>query len=439
MKRTKFILIALSFQLLTLNALSQELKLSMDEAVRLALENNRQIKIAENKVSLNEAKYDEANANLFPQLKFSARYSRLNRLDPFIIDFPFLPAGGITIYEPLENHYSTKLSLDYPIFSGLRLSNNAKMQSSLYKASKEELNASKNEIEFAVKSLYLKYMFAFRSREYVVINIQQLESSLKTAKDFYTNGLATENDVLKIEVALTNAKVKLLEVEDQIENINLNMCNLLSLKLDSKIIPTEKIDTSVFVYPQDQNLSLINRPEIKAAEKYLIAGEFGITMAKGSWFPNLILNANYEYARPNTRIFPLKDEWKYSWDVNLVFQFTIWDWLIPKYKTEQAAAQYEQSKFLLEDIKARANAELINNSNQLKTAIEKIKLTKKELTQAEENFRITKNKYEVGLLTTTELLDANRLRFEAELHNYESMINYLILKEEQKKISGAER
>ncbi len=418
---------------------SQQIKLTYDELINLTLKNNLTIKTYQEKLKQAEYKEKEIFYGILPQLKFSGRYSRLSRIDPFVIQLPFVPGTPeIKVYEPLEDNYYTRLSLDFPLFTGLRQINSIKAQEKFVDASENEMKAAIKDIVYKSKELYLKLYYANQILKLIEANIQYLDNQKRIAENFYQNGLLQKNDVLKLDIAATQALIKLSEQKNLINKLNLSLCQLLNFDLNTKIIPEDNLNdlqsrvdkSDYFEIDSDQ------KPEINALENVIKANRYLKNVAIGSFFPNVFLNAGYDYAKPNTRYFPILNKWKYTWDVSLIFQFTLWDWMLPKYRLQQIDAQLNQLEFQLTQSKTKVNAEQKEVLNKLKVEKEKISLYEKELQFASENLRIVENKFNQGLATSTDILEANKFKLEAEVHLEETKVNYILMVEELKKLNG---
>jgi outer membrane protein TolC len=179
-----------------------------------------------------------------------------------------------------------------------------------------------------------------------------------------------------------------------------------------------------------------SKPEILALKNLIKANEYLKRGTLGSLLPNLFFNAGYDYAKPNPKYFPVKNEWKYTWDVNLVLQFNLWDWLLPINRANQIELQIKQSEYQLQQLIAKSKIEQNDLLNRMENEKNKINLFEKELEFAKENERIVENKFKEGLSTSTDLLDANRQKIEAEIKLLESKINLILLNEELKKHYG---
>ncbi len=434
--RFNFIFI-LILTFLSIELFSQELILSYDELIELTLKNNLTIKNYEEKFVQSKLKTKEVIFSTLPQIKLTGRYSRLSEIEPFILQLPFLPGSPeLRIYEPVEEQTFTRLSIDLPLFTGLRQINSIKAQREIAYASEEDLNFIKAETIYKAKELYLKLFLAYQYLKLIESNIDYLESQKKIAENFLQNGLIQENEVLKIDIALTQSKVKFFDQQNLISKLNLNLCQILNLDLTTKIIPSIEVDKLLTEEDLAQR-EITNRPDILSLRHLIKANEYNKKSIYGSFLPAFFFNAGYDYAKPNPKFFPVKNEWKYSWDMNIVMQFTLWDWLLPYNRAEQVELQNKQLENQLDLLIARSKIEFNDAINRLNNEKLKTELFFKELEFATENQRITENKFKVGLATSTDLLDANKQKVEAELKLLESKINQLVIKEELKKLNGS--
>lgn len=422
---------------LILNSMfAQELKISYEELIKLTSENNLTIKIYEEKINQNKLKEKEIFLGTLPQIKMTGRYSRLSEIEPFIIELPLF--SGLTqlkVYEPVEEQFYSRLSLDFPLFTGFRQINSIKAQNKLIDVSKEEIRQIKSEIIFKAKELYLSLYLARQLLKVIEANIEFLEKQKKIAEDFYNNGIIQKNELLKVDISLTQAKIKFLEHQSLIKTLNSSLCQVLNIDLDTKIIPVVDID-EIIKTNNEEDYQLYEKPELVGLKYFIQANEYLKKVAYASLLPNLFFNAGYDYAKPNPKYFPVKNEWKYSWDVNLVLQFTLWDWMLPLNKVKQIEAQIKQVEYQLSHLVKKSEIEKSDLLSKIETERKKFELMEKELEYAEEKLRILENKTKEGLLVITDLLDANRQKIEAETRLIESKIKYQLLTEELKKIHG---
>ncbi|MBI3788385.1 MAG: TolC family protein [Ignavibacteriales bacterium] len=178
------------------------------------------------------------------------------------------------------------------------------------------------------------------------------------------------------------------------------------------------------------------RPDIQGMEWRVKASDAGVTAAKGGWLPQIFLTGNYYYSRPNQRIFPAKDEFKDTWDVGVSLQFDIWNNLTTLHQTTAAKAQYEQTKDALAVLKDGVTLEVTQSYLNFKQSKQKIELSRLGVEQANENYRVTSEKFKSGLTTNSELLDAEVALLQSKLQLTQALVDYELAQARLEKAIG---
>lgn len=168
------------------------------------------------------------------------------------------------------------------------------------------------------------------------------------------------------------------------------------------------------------------------------AGEAGVTFARSGWFPQIYLTGNYYYARPNPRIVPTLDRFKDTWDIGVTASFDIWNWGSTIHQTEQAQAQLAQVQDALEQLEDAITLEVTQHFLELKKAKERIAVSEKAVSQAEENYRVTNEKFKLGLASNSDLLDAEVALLQAKTNYTQSLVDYELAQARLQKSLGGE-
>ena len=166
------------------------------------------------------------------------------------------------------------------------------------------------------------------------------------------------------------------------------------------------------------------------------ASEKGITAAKSDWFPQIYLVGDYNYARPNPRILPTQDKFNGTWDVSISMSLNLWNWGATIDKTDQAKAQFEQAKDSYKIIKDRVTLEVTQNFLNVQKSKEKMTVAEQSVSQAEENYRITDEKFKNGLALNSDLLDAEVALLRAKTNYIQSIVDYELAQAQLKKSIG---
>lgn len=432
MKKTILIIAFFAF------AVNAQTKITLEEAIRLGMNKSESLKISESKLKYSEASATEISSQLLPKLQLNASYMRLSDIPSFTIDLPVLPAP-VVIQEPVLNTYSVKLSLQQPLFTGFRLSSLKSAAELNREAAKTEFSKGKNEEAFKIINAYWNFYRAKKMVELFDENLTALKAHLNDTREFVGRGLATRNDLLKIEVQYSSVELQKIEAENNYKIAQGVLNKILGYPVtnDMEIIAEQIIPEKYnFSFDALLNTAKNNRPELQTLNFRIDAGEENINAASSNWFPSLFLVSNFYYSRPNQRIFPLQDKFNDTWDVGVALSWDIWNWGYNSAKTEQAEQNVVQLKSALQQVKEAIEMEVYNNFLAVNAALDKVELNKKAVEQSEENYRITDEKYKVQLAASADLIDAEVSYLQAQTYLINSLVEFELAKVKLEKSIG---
>jgi outer membrane protein TolC len=406
---------------------SQNQKLTLEESIELGLQNSKELKIAQSKLRISDAKISEVNSMFLPQLKLMANYTRLsNNVPPFQVTVPFFPTP-IKISDPLLNNYTLKLSIQQPLFMGLKLLSSKKAAEYSFDSAESELIKEINETALNIHNAFWNCYKAEEVKNLLEKSLQQIENHLKDTKNFLDNGLVTRNDYLKLQVQYSNTKLQLIEAKNNLEVARAIFNKTVGLPLEAE---TEAVADELEIQNDDYDPKKLiieakqNRDEIESLTSRLKAAEENITSARSGWFPSVYLSGNYYYSNPNARFQPLTNEWKNTWDVGVTLNWDIWDWGLTSSKTTQAEELSIQTQLSLDKLTDNIEVEVYQNYLNLVKSKEKVVVSKISVEQASENYRIISEKFKEQLATSTELIDAEVSELQAATNLTSSLIEY---------------
>lgn len=433
MKKIIFLLI-----ITTLYTNGQVKKLNLNESLKLGLESSKDIKIAESVLRQSNSEVDEYSGYLLPKISFGAAYSRLSEVDPFQITVPFSP-NPIKVQDAILNNYNFKINLQQPLFTGFKLSSLKKSAENKFSANEIELLNERNKTALNIIAAYYNYYKTLKVLELVEENSERLKKHLEETKIFSENGLATKNDLLKIEVQYNNNELLKINASNNVEIARTQFNKVLGIELNNKteIETTEPNTEEIKVdYNNDLSIALTERAELKSLTYRLYSAENIVTASKSNWYPNIYLNGNFYYNRPNQREMPLKDEFKDTWDVSVSLNWDIWDWGITSAKVEQSQEMKNQLETKYQQLKENIEQEVYSNYLKVISEYNKIKVSRLMLKSSDENYRISKEKYNNQLLSSTDLLDAETNLLESQISVVNSVIDYELALASYKKSLG---
>lgn len=383
--------------------------LTIDDAIATGLAQSRTLRASAARAAAAEARAGEARTASLPVVKGEASYRRLSEVDPFQVQLPGAPTPIVISPVVLDNS-TFRVSLQQPLFTGFRISNSIEGAERGAEAAGLDNMSDKADMVLAITSAYWSLYQMREVERFAGENVTRLDRYLADARRLMDAGLLTRNDVLKIEVQLSNARLARIDAENDAHLAAMNLNTLLSRPVDMPVelqsSPAEAPETR----PAADSLTrsaLGNRADLQAWRTRVEASRAGVRAAQAGWWPQLALSGSYVYARPNSRVFPVKDEFKGTWDVGVSLSMDLWNWGLTARQTEAAEASLRQQEYLAAQMEDVVALEVNRATLQLDRAAQRSEVATIVLGQAEEQSRTTEQRFKTGLATATDLLDAD--------------------------------
>jgi outer membrane protein len=422
--------------ILILPALAQQkISLTIEHALQIGMENSKALRTSQFKVTAADAKASELNTLGLPSLKFNGTYTRLSDVPPSQIVLPanFIMPGvpptesRATLSPTVLNNYGLKATLQQPLFTGGKISGAVDAAEYVADATKEDFKKDKADVLYNIKAAYWNLFRANEFRKFVDENVSQIQSHAKDAENLMKQGMITSNDLMKVQVQLSDARVRQIDATNGVKLAMYVLNNTLGLPLQTELELASTVEITERTWDGIDllvNKAFDKRPEVLGMNARVKAGESGVTSARGGWWPQIYLIGDYNYLRPNSRIFPTVDQFKDTWDVTLSVSFDIWNWWQTGYQSTQAQAQLSQAQEGLSMLKDGVMLEVTQSYLGVNQAKERKTVSEQGVKQAEENYRIMNDKYKKGLTPNSELLDAEVALLQSKLNLTQSLVDY---------------
>ncbi len=436
--KTAFLAI-LTVGLATSGWAQKPLHLNLQASLEIAFQKNPNLKIARAKLDQAKAQLGQARTGFFPKLTGQANYTRLDYA-PFIPLKSFgsvFPGGGmfgglpggttpkkITIGR--AENYGATIQFQQPIFTGFKIWNGYSIAKHNEKAAEENYRKTKNDLIFNVEKAYWSLIKAEKFEEVAQAAIQQMEAHIKDLNNMYRVGMLTKNEVLKARVQLSNVKLMEIQARHAKRLAQTAFCSTLGLPLDTEIVPDDDLSLVPFPFKtvhQAIQMAQKNRPDLKMLAENIKIGEKMVDMSKGSYLPTVAFVANYGYKYPDREYNP---DFYATWTVSVVAQMNLFDWGATYYKQAQSESQLAQIQNTAQMAKNGVILEVTQSFLSAREAKEKIQISKQAKEQAEENFRVTQDKFKQGVVTNTDFLDATSLLTQAKNNYISALVDYRI-------------
>lgn len=416
--RLKIVFTIMTMAVVSLGNAQNNKPLTLNEAIDLSIKNSKQLKINRAKVEQASAAVKEAIQRRLPDASFSGSYIRLT--NP-AIDLKTKSNGnsggsGNNGGAPAKVNQAAYgiLNASLPIYAGGKIRYG--IESSKYLAHAEELDAG-NSKEEVIENAIEAYVNLYKANAAVQLYEQNLVQAQQRIKDFTNlekNGLLARNDLLKVQLQASNVELSLLDAKNNWELANVNMDLMLGLPENTTLAPDSTIinqNFSVGALADYVQSALKNRKDIEALGLRKQAADLGVKATKADRYPAIALTGGY-IAADVPKVLTITN----AANIGIGVSYNLGSLWKNKAKVEQAEAQSRE---------LQATQELMNNNIRLQvnraylnwlSSQKKIEVYAKAVEQSDENYRIVKNKYDNGLATVTDLVDADVAQLQSHLN-----------------------
>jgi len=414
----------------------EEAELTLAEAIAIGRQNSRAIHLARAGTRQAQATMGEAQTALLPSLQLVAQYQRLQdgtfRL--YGVNIP-----GFTPPPVVADNVTLRVGLQQPLFTGFRLKNQARAAELKAEAAALEEGMTEMDVELGIATSYWSLFQALRVEEAVNENVTRLHSYREDTEHLLQAGLATRNDALKVEVQLQSALVAQIDARNDVLLARMMLNNAMGRPLSAPLVPASApedataADTLMVLVDLRQDSVLARyaqreRRDLQASGVLAEAARTSASAARGGYWPQIQLYANYAYLHPNQRYQPVIPEFLGSWDVGVNLSFDVWNWGRTARQAEQADAGVRQAEEFYAQLRDDVALEVHRAALAVRRGREKLGVAELGVEQAEENRRMSSDRYKNGLATSSDLLDAEVALVQARTSRTGAQVEYALAK-----------
>ncbi|MDD5449500.1 MAG: TolC family protein [Candidatus Omnitrophica bacterium] len=404
-------------------AWAEEINLTLNEAINLALRDNRSVMLQAEDVKKSKAKLAEAKSALFPTLDFTAKRAITRGL-----------------YSKSIDQTSTHATLTQYLYTGGATTNTIAQYKYKLAVSNALLDKEKLETVLDVENTFYTLLLAAEFSQLNKGIMENTRSHLAYLETRYKSGQTSESDVLKLRESVGNIEKIYASSGNQVESGKALLRNLLYLNDDIRIKPEGELayEEKEIVYDEAFLKALSKRPEIRQYEAQEEADKKAVEIAKADSRPAIYASWDYYSFSHTTLTFSPQRGWN---DYNVLGGALTWplfDGWLTKAKVEQALVDLKNTRLTREKVVKDIELELKNSYLDLKTAVSAIKASEAETSQYKNNVSIVEEKYRQGAASSLDLDDA-LIAYKISLFNQKQAIyNYLTAKARfEKAVGGA--
>ncbi len=414
-------LIFLAFLGFILEASSKELSLSLDEAIGIALRENREILLSAEEVEKAKFKLKESYSLALPQINAGGTWTKTEGY-----------------YNKGISQASTQVGIKQAIYRGGKIIHTIKYSQYGIEIAQTVLDRLKLEIISKVKEAFYTLLLA---QEFIDLNRQILANArrhLNLVRIRYQKGELPYQELLRREDSLVSFREAYLVSKNQrLTSIEL-LRNLLFLERDISIKAEGQFSyqPKEVAYEQAFLEAMENRPELKQYALEVEAAKKAVEINKADKRPTIYASGDYYSRSHSASSGGLSRNWNDYHSLSLVLSWPIFDGWATQARIEQALIDLKEKELLKEKALKDITLELRKAYLDLKNAFAKIDSTRAQLKTYKENFRSAKEKYKSGIISALELEDIWLGYRIASFNHQQALYEYLVAKARFEKATG---
>ncbi len=394
--------------------------LSLDDCITQALQNHPKISIYGHKREQKEEKLHAVTAENLPQVDAIASYDRLS----------YVPQAKQRYLGGSNNDYQADIVVTQPLYTGGKITSQKNSARYAIDAAEQGYLAAKEDVIFGVKAAYYKLTFArdiMRSKEDL---LKYAQVSYNTALDLHKRTKTPrEETLLRLEVQVNEVKQELISARDGVKIAQKALLNAMGLNSYGSI-EVEDLKDDYFI-AEEMPVEVANNYEILKLSKEVKEANEQIKIAKSGFYPQL--NAHYSYGYEWGR---WSHEGDTDWIAGIAVDFNLWDWGKTKADVRQAKAYKDELQSYENLLSQQIGLDLESARLKYGSASKRFEIANASFEKAKRSLDLFESRYRDALVTSIELLDAQKAFSQAQVNYALSMLDMRLAKAEIEKIAG---
>lgn len=381
-------------------------RISLEQAFRIALENNEQVKISRQELRQAETDVTTATSELYPQISVRGAYNWEKERD-----YGASSSTQGSIFTTPNEYGTLSLQLDQHIYQWGKVWSGRKIAQYYREGTRLRHVRQVQEILYQVSTRYYEVLLGREAVEIAETALERAQKQLQQARARFDAGILTRTDVLRAEVQVSRSREELERAKNQHD---IAMENL-ALELGIESTPGSLVEPGEKSFAQAQivdlyNKALKNRKDFKQAQKELQGRKENVSVEKADFFPRLSFTGQYTRTDEKGLYYGEYDDWRAALEVSFPL-FTGWKNSadVDRAKAEKNKAEYSLAR-LRKQIRNEVRSVYLNILTQQKV----IDQLGKQVQSAEENYRQVTARFQQGLVTAVDQIDAFTALTESE-------------------------
>lgn len=393
------------------------LELDLEEAIQRALLTNPNVKIAEYNRKAAKADYSAAKSSRGISISLNHSTGRNGYADPQYNQQLRIWTKGI------DNSHSNSITASLPIFTGGELQGQIGQAKANYRSMLSAEEQAYNEMKETATTGYFNMLNATNMKALRQESVDRLQAHLDNVIAQYNVGIVARADVLRSEVELANAQQNYITASNEYDVAEATLNNIIGTPLGTTLLLKDRLQYEP--YENDMAYCLAyseqHRPELKQAEYAIDSAEAALVVARSGHMPKVYANASNNWGG-NGSDWPGDDD--ENWSVGVTASMNVFDSGVTWSKIHAAQENLAKAKESQRQIKDNVELEVRTDYLNLREAEKRITTTQVAVASAEEDYHIAVVRYQAGVGTNIDVMDAQEALTQAKTNYYQALYNY---------------
>lgn len=416
-------------------------ELTIDQAVSIALQNNRQIRAAI--LEVNKSKDTEAafRTNRLPQFKiFAYEGQLLTHLDFTIPKGTFGALPGLGPFPPLDDVITTYRRpftvligmANQPISQLYRINLGIKAEALNGAIAKAKVSLQEQAIANNVKKTYYNIVQAQSALVATEESIKLLHEMERLATNALAEQAALKSDLLDTQAGLAKAESQEVTLRDTAATLKEKMNNLMArdLATDFRVAETAEVKPWELDLAATRAKALDQRPELREARLQAERAELDRKAKKAEFIPDVTLNASY-ISPFNVQFLPTNVT-----VVGLFLNWDVFDWGKKKHELAAKADVVQQAQTAVDETASQIQVEVGLDFRKLEETQAQLKAANLALTADQEKVRVALDKYEQNAVLLKDVLQLRASLAENTYKYQETLLSFWSARADLEKAIG---
>lgn len=435
----------------TARAQQETLKLDLNKALEIALSENPTVKVADREIEKKKYAQKGSYAALFPQINFTADYTRTLKKQVMYMDGFDMGGGseettpgmeGVDLSKGIEvgrsNNWTTGFNLSMPLV-------NASLWKSLnisaldVELSIEQARSSKIAMVNQVKKGFYAVLLANDSYRVFKESYDNAMENYLDIKKKYEQGTVAEYDLIRADVTVKNSEPNMLQAENSLTLAKWQLKALLGMDLELAIDCEGQLsdfESVLFADYMATDTTLAENSDLKQIDLQAQQLKQTLKMQKFDYLPTLSLTGMYQWNAMNND-FKFKN---YNWTpysiIGVSLSVPIFSGGSKYHKIKQTQVSIQQMDLQRDDTKRNLQLAIKQYLDNMKTCVKQFDAAQKGVEQANRGYKIAQKRYDTGAGTLLEMNDSELALTQAKLNLNQSIYNYMVAKSDMEKVLG---